>query len=130
MRNNNKRTQKPKFNNVVIEVPVKFGDRISDTAVNELIELLSSDFMDRITMNVFAFRSVINNDSTAKGKVVVGNVVKYDTEKEVLIVEIFENFVDIIQSIQNRIAFVSTSFNREKPVLKVNRIIIEEEKHI
>lgn len=130
MRNNNKRTQKPKFNNVVIEVPVKFGDRISDIAVNDLIEVLSSDFMDRITMNVFAFRSVINNDSTAKGKVVVGNVVKYDTEKEVLIVEIFENFVDIIQSIQNRIAFVSTSFNHEKPVLKVNRIIIEEEKHI
>ena len=128
MRNNNKRIQKPKFNNVTIEVPVKFSDRLSDIAKDKLIEVLSSDFMDSITMNAFAFRSVINNDPTVKGNVIVGNVVKYDTEKEVLIVEIFESFVDIIQSLQNRIAFVFTSFNSEKRVTRINRIIIEEEK--
>ena len=77
-------------------------------------------------MNVFAFRSVINNDPTVKGNVIVGNIIKYDTEKEVLVVEIYERFVEVIDTIKDRVAFVFTSFDSDSKINKINRVIIEE----
>lgn len=63
-----------------------------------------------------------------KGNIIVGNIIKYDTEKEVLVVDIYERFAEVIDSIQDRIAFVFTSFDSDSKVNKINRVIIEEAK--
>ena len=125
---NQKQNRKPQFNNVRIEVPVKFNDRIHDDVKKELTEVLANPIIERLTLNVFAFRSVINNDPNVKGNIIVGNVIKYDTEKEVLVVDIYERFAEVIDSIQNRIAYVFVSLNPETKDNKINRIIIEEAK--
>lgn len=125
---NQKQNKKQQFNNVRIEVPVKFNDRLPEAVKEELTGVLANPIIEQLTLNVFAFRSVINNDPTVKGNVIVGNIIKYDTEKEVLVVDIYERFAEVIDSIQNRIAFVFTSFDSDSKVNKINRVIIEEAK--
>lgn len=122
----NQKQNKKQFNNVRIEVPVKFNARIPEAVVTELTEVLASPIIKQLTLNVFAFRSVINNDPDVKGNVIVGNIVNYDAEKEVLIVDIYERFAEVIDTIQNRIAYVFTSFDSDNNVNKINRVIIEE----
>lgn len=128
MRNQKQQNKKQVFNNVRIEVPVKFNDRLPDAVKEELLEVLASPIVEKLTVNVFAFRSVINDDPSVKGNIIVGNIIKYDTENEVLIVDIYERFAEVIESIQNRIAFALTSFNSDTKVNKISRIIIEEAK--
>lgn len=125
---NQKQNKKQQFNNVRIEVPVKFNDRLPETVKEELTGVLANPIIEQLTLNVFAFRSVINNDPEVKGNIIVGNIIKYDTEKEVLVVDIYERFAEVIDSIQNRIAFVFTSFDSDSKVNKINRVIIEEAK--
>lgn len=125
---NQKQNKKQQFNNVRIEVPVKFNDRLPEAVKEELTGVLANPIIEQLTLNVFAFRSVINNDPEVKGNIIVGNIIKYDTEKEVLVVDIYERFAEVIDSIQNRIAFVLTSFNSDSKVNKINRVIIEEAK--
>lgn len=125
---NQKQNKKQQFNNVRIEVPVKFNDRLPEAVKEELTGVLANPIIEQLTLNVFAFRSVINNDPEVKGNIIVGNIIKYDTEKEVLVVDIYERFVEVIDSIQNRIAFVFTSFDSDSKVNKINRVIIEEAK--
>lgn len=128
MRNQKQQNKKQVFNNIRIEVPVKFNDRLPEAVKEELLEVLASPIVEKLTVNVFAFRSVINNDPSVKGNIIVGNIIKYDTENEVLIVDIYERFAEVIESIQNRIAFALTSFNSDTKVNKISRIIIEEAK--
>ena len=128
MRNQKQQNKKQVFNNVRIEVPVKFNDRLPEAVKEELLEVLASPIVEKLAVNVFAFRSVINDDPSVKGNIIVGNIIKYDTEKEVLIVDIYERFAEVIESIQNRIAFALTSFNSDTKVNKISRIIIEEAK--
>lgn len=128
MRNQKQQNKKQVFNNIRIEVPVKFNDRLPDAVKEELLEVLASPIVEKLTVNVFAFRSVINDDPSVKGNIIVGNIIRYDTEKEVLIVDIYERFAEVIESIQNRIAFALTSFNSDTKVNKISRIIIEEAK--
>lgn len=129
MRNQNqKQNKKQQFNNVRIEVPVKFNDRLPEAVKEELTGVLANPIIEQLTLNVFAFRSVINNDPEVKGNIIVGNIIKYDTEKEVLVVDIYERFAEVIDSIQDRIAFVFTSFDSDSKVNKINRVIIEEAK--
>ena len=123
---NQKQNKKQQFNNVRIEVPVKFNDRLPEAVKEELTGVLANPIIEQLTLNVFAFRSVINNDPEVKGNIIVGNIIKYDTEKEVLVVDIYERFAEVIDSIQNRIAFVFTSFDSDSKVNKINRVIIEE----
>ena len=123
-----KQNKKQQFNNVRIEVPVKFNDRLPEAVKEELTGVLANPIIEQLTLNVFAFRSVINNDPEVKGNIIVGNIIKYDTEKEVLVVDIYERFAEVIDSIQNRIAFVFTSFDSDSKVNKINRVIIEEAK--
>ena len=125
---NQKQNKKQQFNNVRIEVPVKFNARLPEAVKEELTGVLSNPIIEQLTLNVFAFRSVINNDPEVKGNIIVGNIIKYDTEKEVLVVDIYERFAEVIDSIQNRIAFVFTSFDSDSKVNKINRVIIEEAK--
>ena len=125
---NQKQNKKQQFNNVRIEVPVKFNDRLPEAVKEELTGVLANPIIEQLTLNVFAFRSVINNDPEVKGNIIVGNIIKYDTEKEVLVVNIYERFAEVIDSIQNRIAFVFTSFDSDSKVNKINRVIIEEAK--
>lgn len=125
---NQKQNKKQQFNNVRIEVPVKFNDRLPEAVKEELTGVLANPIIEQLTLNVFAFRSVINNDPEVKGNIIVGNIIKYDTEKGVLIVDIYERFAEVIDSIQNRIAFVFTSFDSDSKVNKINRVIIEEAK--
>lgn len=125
---NQKQNKKQQFNNVRIEVPVKFNDRLPEAIKEELTSVLANPIIEQLTLNVFAFRSVINNDPEVKGNIIVGNIIKYDTEKEVLVVDIYERFAEVIDSIQNRIAFVFTSFDSDSKVNKINRVIIEEAK--
>mgnify|MGYP000109219840 FL=1 len=125
---NQKQNKKQQFNNVRIEVPVKFNDRLPEAVKEELTGVLANPIIEQLTLNVFAFRSVINNDPEVKGNIIVGNIIKYDTEKEVLVVDIYERFAEVIDSIQNRIAFVFTSFDSDSKVNKINRVIIEEAK--
>ena len=123
---NQKQNKKQQFNNVRIEVPVKFNDRLPEAVKEELTGVLANPIIEQLTLNVFAFRSVINNDPTVKGNVIVGNIIKYDTEKEVLVVEIYERFVEVIDTIKDRVAFVFTSFDSDSKINKINRVIIEE----
>lgn len=123
---NQKQNKKQQFNNVRIEVPVKFNDRLPEAVKEELTGVLANPIIEQLTLNVFAFRSVINNDPEVKGNIIVGNIIKYDAEKEVLVVDIYERFAEVIDSIQNRIAFVFTSFDSDSKVNKINRVIIEE----
>ena len=125
---NQKQNKKQQFNNVRIEVPVKFNDRLPEAVKEELTGVLANPIIEQLTLNVFAFRSVINNDPEVKGNIIVGNIIKYDTEKEVLVVDIYERFAEVIDSIQNRIAFVFTSLDSDSKVNKINRVIIEEAK--
>lgn len=125
---NQKQNKKQQFNNVRIEVPVKFNDRLPEAVKEELTGVLANPIIEQLTLNVFAFRSVINNDPEVKGNIIVGNIIKYDTEKGVLVVDIYERFAEVIDSIQNRIAFVFTSFDSDSKVNKINRVIIEEAK--
>lgn len=125
---NQKQNKKQQFNNVRIEVPVKFNDRLPEAVKEELTGVLANPIIEQLTLNVFAFRSVINNDPEVKGNIIVGNIIKYDTEKEVLVVDIYERFAEVIGSIQDRIAFVFTSFDSDSKVNKINRVIIEEAK--
>lgn len=125
---NQKQNKKQQFNNVRIEVPVKFNDRLPEAVKEELTGVLANPIIEQLTLNIFAFRSVINNDPEVKGNIIVGNIIKYDTEKEVLVVDIYERFAEVIDSIQNRIAFVFTSFDSDSKVNKINRVIIEEAK--
>ena len=125
---NQKQNKKQQFNNVRIEVPVKFNARLPEAVKEELTAVLANPIIEQLTLNVFAFRSVINNDPEVKGNIIVGNIIKYDTEKEVLIVDIYERFAEVIDSIQDRIAFVFTSFDSDSKVNKINRVIIEEAK--
>lgn len=125
---NQKQNKKQQFNNVRIEVPVKFNDRLPEAVKEELTGVLANPIIEQLTLNVFAFRSVINNDPEVKGNIIVGNIIKYNTEKEVLVVDIYERFAEVIDSIQNRIAFVFTSFDSDSKVNKINRVIIEEAK--
>ena len=125
---NQKQNKKQQFNNVHIEVPVKFNDRLPEAVKEELTGVLANPIIEQLTLNVFAFRSVINNDPEVKGNIIVGNIIKYDTEKEVLVVDIYERFAEVIDSIQDRIAFVFTSFDSDSKVNKINRVIIEEAK--
>ena len=125
---NQKQNKKQQFNNVRIEVPVNFNDRLPEAVKEELTGVLANPIIEQLTLNVFAFRSVINNDPEVKGNIIVGNIIKYDTEKEVLVVDIYERFAEVIDSIQNRIAFVFTSFDSDSKVNKINRVIIEEAK--
>lgn len=122
-------TRKPQFKNVRIEVPVKFNSRLPEEVVNDLLDVLTSPVIEKITLNVFAFRSVINNDPSIKGNVIVGNVVRYDAVNGVLIVDIYERFAEVIDQISDRIAFVLTSFDQDTKANKINRIIIEEDKN-
>lgn len=123
---NQKQNKKPQFNNVRIELPLKFNVRLPEAVKEELTGVLSNPIIEQLTLNVFAFRSVINNDPTVKGNVIVGNIIKYDTEKEVLVVEIYERFVEVIDTIKDRVAFVFTSFDSDSKINKINRVIIEE----
>ena len=125
---NQKQNKKQQFNNVRIEVLVKFNDRLPEAVKEELTGVLAKPIIEQLTLNVFAFRSVINNDPEVKGNIIVGNIIKYDTEKEVLVVDIYERFAEVIDSIQDRIAFVFTSFDSDSKVNKINRVIIEEAK--
>ena len=125
---NQKQNKKQQFNNVRIEVPVKFNDRLPEAVKEELTGVLSNPIIEQLTLNVFAFRSVINNDPEVKGNIIVGNIIKYDTEKEVLVVEIYERFVEVIDTIKDRVAFVFTSFDSDSKINKINRVIIEEAK--
>lgn len=125
---NQKQNKKQQFNNVRIEVPVKFNDRLPEAVKEELTGVLANPIIEQLTLNVFAFRSIINNDPEVKGNIIVGNIIKYDTEKEVLVVDIYERFAEVIDSIQDRIAFVFTSFDSDSKVNKINRVIIEEAK--
>lgn len=122
----NQKQNKKQFNNVRIEVAVKFNARLPEAVKEELTGVLSNPIIEQLTLNVFAFRSVINNDPTVKGNVIVGNIIKYDTEKEVLVVEIYERFVEVIDTIKDRVAYVFTSFDSDNNVNKINRVIIEE----
>ena len=124
----NQKQNKKQFNNVRIEVPVKFNARLPEAVKEELTGVLANPIIEQLTLNVFAFRSVINNDPEVKGNIIVGNIIKYDTEKEVLVVDIYERFAEVIDSIQDRIAFVFTSFDSDSKVNKINRVIIEEAK--
>ena len=123
---NQKQNKKPQFNNVRIELSLKFNARLPEAVKEELTGVLSNPIIEQLTLNVFAFRSVINNDPTVKGNVIVGNIIKYDTEKEVLVVEIYERFVEVIDTIKDRVAFVFTSFDSDSKINKINRVIIEE----
>lgn len=125
---NQKQNKKQQFNNVRIEVPVKFNARLPEAVKEELTAVLANPIIEQLTLNVFAFRSVINNDPEVKGNIIVGNIIKYDTEKGVLVVDIYERFAEVIDSIQDRIAFVFTSFDSDSKVNKINRVIIEEAK--
>ena len=125
---NQKPNKKQQFNNVRIEVPVKFNARLPEEVKEELTKVLANPIIEQLTLNIFAFRSVINNDPTLKGNIIVGNIIKYDTEKEVLIVDIYERFAEVIDSIQDRVAFIFVSFDSDSKVNKINRVIIEEAK--
>lgn len=122
---NQKRTNKPKFNNVRIQVPVKFNPKMNEDTKAKMIDVLGSDVLKLINVNIFALRSDVNNDPESKGNVIVGNFVEYDQETNMITVDIYETFKDVIEGLEDKIAYVLTSFNTQMNITKINRIIIE-----
>lgn len=122
---NQRRTSKPKFNNVRIEVAVKFNTKMDEATKAKMIDVLGSDVLKLINVNIFALRSDVNNDPESKGNVIVGNFVEYNKETNMITVDIYETFKDVIEGLEDKIAYVLTSYNAQMNVTKINRIIIE-----
>ena len=122
---NQRRTNKPKFNNVRIEVQVKFNPKMDEATKAKMIDVLGSDVLKLINVNIFALRSDVNNDPESKGNVIVGNFVEYNKETNTITVDIYETFKDVIEGLEDKIAYVLTSYNAQMNITKINRIIIE-----
>jgi len=122
---NQRRTSKPKFNNVRIGVAVKFNPKMDETTKDKMIDVLGSDVLKLINVNIFALRSDVNNDPESKGNVIVGNFVEYNKETNMITVDIYETFKDVIEGLEDKIAYVLTSYNAQMNITKINRIIIE-----
>lgn len=122
---NQRRTSKPKFNNVRIQVLVKFNPKMDEATKAKMIDVLGSDVLKLINVNIFALRSDVNNDPESKGNVIVGNFVEYNKETNTITVDIYETFKDVIEGLEDKIAYVLTSYNAQMNVTKINRIIIE-----
>ena len=122
---NQRRTNKPKFNNVRIEVLVKFNPKMDEATKEKMIDVLGSDVLKLINVNIFALRSDVNNDPESKGNVIVGNFVEYNKETNMITVDIYETFKDVIEGLEDKIAYVLTSYNAQMNITKINRIIIE-----
>lgn len=122
---NQRRTSKPKFNNVRIEVEVKFNPKMDEATKAKMIDVLGSDVLKLINVNIFALRSDVNNDPESKGNVIVGNFVEYNKETNTITVDIYETFKDVIEGLEDKIAYVLTSYNAQMNITKINRIIIE-----
>lgn len=122
---NQRRTSKQKFNNVRIEVPVKFNPKMDESTKEKMIDVLGSEVLKLINVNIFALRSDVNNDPESKGNVIVGNFVEYNKETNTVTVDIYETFKDVINGLEDKIAYVLTSYNAQMNITKINRIIIE-----
>lgn len=122
---NQRRTNKPKFNNVRIEVAVKFNHKMDEATKEKMIDVLGSEVLKLINVNIFALRSDVNNDPESKGNVIVGNFVEYNKETNMITVDIYETFKDVIEGLEDKIAYVLTSYNAQMNITKINRIIIE-----
>ena len=122
---NQRRTSNPKFNNVRIEVSVKFNPKMDEATKAKMIDVLGSDVLKLINVNIFALRSDVNNDPESKGNVIVGNFVEYNKETNMITVDIYETFKDVIEGLEDKIAYVLTSYNAQMNITKINRIIIE-----
>lgn len=122
---NQRRTNKSKFNNVCIEVPVKFNPKMDEATKEKMIDILGSEVLKLINVNIFALRSDVNNDPESKGNVIVGNFVEYNKETNTITVDIYETFKDVIEGLDDKIAYVLTSYNAQMNITKINRIIIE-----
>lgn len=120
-----RRTNKPKFNNVRIQVQVKFNPKMSEDTKAKMIDVLERHFPKLINVNIFALRSDVNNDPESKGNVIVGNFVEYDKETNMITVDIYETFKDVIEGLEDKIAYVLTSYNAQMNITKINRIIIK-----
>ena len=116
---NQRRTNKPKFNNVRIEVPVKFNHKMDEATKEKMIDVLGSEVLKLINVNIFALRSDVNNDPESKGNVIVGNFIEYNKETNTVTVDIYETFKDVINGLED------TSYNAQMNITKINRIIIE-----
>lgn len=122
---NQRRTSKPKFNNARIEVAVKFNPKMDETTKAKMIDVLGSDVLKLINVNIFALRSDVNNDTESKGNVIVGNFIEYNKETNTVTVDIYETFKNVIEGLEDKIAYVLTSYNAQMNITKINRIIIE-----
>lgn len=122
---NQRRTNKPKFNNVRIQVQVKFNPKMDESTKEKMIDVLGSEVLKLINVNIFALRSDVNNDPESKGNVIVGNFVEYNKETNMITVDIYETFKDVIEGLEDKIAYVLTSYNAQMNITKINRIIIE-----
>lgn len=122
---NQRRTNKPKFNNVRIEVPVKFNTKMDEATKEKMIDVLGSEVLKLINVNIFALRSDVNNDPESKGNVIVGNFIEYNKETNTVTVDIYETFKNVIEGLEDKIAYVLTSYNSQMNITKINRIIIE-----
>ena len=137
---NQRRTNKPKFNNVSrlnsasgdtcinnvrIEVPVKFNPKMDEATKEKMIDVLGSEVLKLINVNIFALRSDVNNDPESKGNVIVGNFIEYNKETNTVTVDIYETFKNVIEDLEDKIAYVLTSYNAQMNITKINRIIIE-----
>ena len=122
---NQHRTNKPKFNNVRIEVPVTFNHKMDEATKEKMIDVLGSEVLKLINVNIFALRSDVNNDPESKGNVIVGYFIEYNKETNTITVDIYETFKDVITGLEEKIAYVLTSYNAQMNITKINRIIIE-----
>lgn len=122
---NQRRTNKLKFNNVRIEVPVKFNPKMDEATKEKMIDVLGSEVLKLINVNIFALRSDVNNDPESKGNVIVGNFIEYNKETNTVTVDIYETFKNVIEGLEDKIAYVLTSYNAQMNITKINRIIIE-----
>ena len=98
---------------------------MDETTKTKMIDVLGSDVLKLINVNIFALRSDVNNDPESKGNVIVGNFVEYNKETNMITVDIYETFKDVIEGLEDKIAYVLTSYNAQMNITKINRIIIE-----
>ena len=76
-KSNNNLKKKPNF--VKVQLPLAYSDFYAD-CISSLYDLLDSISFDKVAIPVKMARSEILGDRTAKGSIIIGSIVKFNTD--------------------------------------------------
>ena len=109
MNNNYDKNNKPQnfeINVPLIDVTVYKKPYDSSEQIMNIIENVSWPLID---IPVYCSRSIVMNDSSAKGNTVIGYVKDYDVEKKVFTVIIYHKFGETVSELEDVVLFPKTT---------------------